>query len=395
MDNRLDRRQLLARSLGFAAMLTGITESCRQGADPRSARTDRSARAPSAPVAIQRCLSYEPQDIRSSLNAALDLIGGLKGLVEGKTVTVKLNATGVGGQCCGLPAERTYQTHPGFTAALCAALSDAGAHRIVLAESFYFRNSCEEALGAIGYDVKGIKAAGAHRVVFKNTRNRDSWPSYLRLKVPDGGLLFPAFDLHQCYGKTDVFISLAKLKQHVEAGITCSVKNLFGITPQALYGDGAPDEDSIRSRVQILHAGRVPVPSGVPVEHDLTVPDNRRVSTYRVPRIVADLCKARPIDLAIVEGVETIVGGDGPWRRNVHPVQPGIILAGRNPICTDAVCTAVMGYDATAAHCEPPFPGENHLRLLSEAGVGTNDVDQIEVVGMSLRDAAYRFELTA
>ena len=147
--------------------------------------------------------------------------------------------------------------------------------------------------------------------------------------------------------------------------------------------------------LRVLHAGRAPVPAGVPIEHNVEFPENRRVSTYRVPRVIADLCRARPIDLAIVEGVETIVGGDGPWRRNVNPAQPGIILAGRNPVCTDAVCTAVMGYDPTADHGEPPFPGENHLRLLSEAGVGTIDVDQIEIVGMSLSDAAYRFELTS
>ena len=37
---------------------------------------------------------------------------------------------------------------------------------------------------------------------------------------------------------------------------------------------------------------------------------------YRVPHIVADLAAARPIDLAIIDGIESIAGGEGPWIRS-------------------------------------------------------------------------------
>jgi hypothetical protein len=40
-------------------------------------------------------------------------------------------------------------------------------------------------------------------------------------------------------------------------------------------------------------------------------PDSPRDPGYRIPRIVADLVRARPIDLAIVDGVESIRGGEG------------------------------------------------------------------------------------
>ncbi len=394
MPNVIDRREMLIRGLGACGFIAGGRLSRAFGAEaaPVAARpVDRSADPPSAPVAIQRCASYDPQTVRRSLDAALDRIGGIEKLVRDKTVTVKLNLTGTITPCCGLPAHRTYHTHPNVTGALCAALHEAGARRIVLVESFYFREPPEEALRAAGWDVAAIKSAGGGRVTFENTRNRGRWPSYSRLKVPGGGLLFPAFDVNARYEKTDVFVSLAKLKDHGNAGITAAVKNLFGVPPLALYGGDAPNEDSLRARVEVLHLDRRPVPDGVPAEKELEPPPGEPVWKYRVPRVIADIFRARPVDLAIVEGVETVVGGEGPWLKGLKPTQPRLLLAGRNAVCTDAVCAAVMGYDAQAAHMAFPFQGENHLWLLAAAGVGTIDMDRIGVVGMTVRQAKHPF----
>ena len=76
---------------------------------------------------------------------------------------------------------------------------------------------------------------------------------------------------------------------------------------------------------------------------------------YRVPHIVADLAAARPIDLQIIDGVESIAGGEGPWIRGVRIVKPGVLIAGLNPVCTDAVATAVMGYNPRASRGTAPF----------------------------------------
>ena len=92
---------------------------------------------PCPPVAIQKCASYEGKELRQRLDRALELIGGIKDLVGGKTVTMKINVTGGPGSLCGLPGFRTYQVHPNLVAAMCAALHDAGARRIVLVESQY------------------------------------------------------------------------------------------------------------------------------------------------------------------------------------------------------------------------------------------------------------------
>jgi hypothetical protein len=49
--------------------------------------------APTAPVAIARCLSYGAE-LLPTLEGMLDRLGGIEKLVRGKTVAVKLNLTG-------------------------------------------------------------------------------------------------------------------------------------------------------------------------------------------------------------------------------------------------------------------------------------------------------------
>jgi uncharacterized protein (DUF362 family) len=274
-------------------------------------------------------------------------------------------------------------------AAVCAVLADAGAKRILLVEGQYSRKTPEEVLSAGGWDVGAIKAAGAQRVEFLDTRNRGRFPAYSRLTVPWGGFLFPAFDVHQAYDKTDVYVSLAKLKDHACAGVTMACKNNFGVVPTSLYGGDAPNEDTTHYRGDILHFGRKKVPAGVPVPHDqdLAVGDWAR----RIPRVTADTVGARPIDLSIIDAVETNRGGEGPWIPGVEAMRPRLVLAGLNPVTTDAVCAAVMGYNPQADHFAFPFQGENHLKLLAFAGVGTNDLSRIEVRGLSIREALCPF----
>jgi hypothetical protein len=67
------------------------------------------------------------------------------------------------------------------------------------------------------------------------------------LRVPFGGYMFSSLELNHSYHDTDVMISLAKLKRHITAGVTLSMKNLFGITPNALYGDEAGSEKAIEA----------------------------------------------------------------------------------------------------------------------------------------------------
>src|SRR5262249_11222269 len=92
----------------------------------------------------------------------------------------------------------------------------------------------------------------------------------------------------------------------------------------------------------------------------------------------------------VIDGIETVSGGEGPWLKLARQA-PGLLLAGRNAVCTDAVATAVMGYDPTAATATGPFPGDNHLARAAALGLGTNNPEEIEVRGLSLKDARHPF----
>jgi uncharacterized protein (DUF362 family) len=305
-------------------------------------------------VAIQRCESFEPQVFRKKLDAALDLLGGIGSLVRGKTVTVKINLTGMSWDpCCGLPAQETYITHPATLAALCAAVSDAGAQRIIVIENYY-RDELREDSAAAGW----ISPSPVRRGTARSLRGYPQprvMAAYSRFKVPWGGFIYPAFDFNQRFEKTDVLISLSKLKQHACAGVTMTIKNMFGSTPCSLYGNEAPNENTLLHRTSMFHSGRKRPPAGVP---DELQHGQSNSATVRVPRIVADIYGARPVDLTIVDGVRTLAGGEGSWNRGIRMVEPKVLLA--TVVCTDAVCTAAaVDPQARTANPVPQTPPES------------------------------------
>ena len=122
-------------------------------------------------------------------------------------------------------------------------------------------------------------------------------------------------------------------------------------------------------------------------------PDSPRDPGYRVPRILVDQNGIRPIDLAIVDGVETVRGGEGPWLDGLEKMTPGVIIAGRNAVNVDAVGMAVMGYDTYAERGSSPFIRRRQLPASrsSSRTIGTRDLKRIEVVGLSIKDAHIDF----
>ncbi len=351
------------------------------------------SRAPAAPVAVARCPSYR-EDVTALLGGLFDQLGGLGRLVKGKTVTVKLNMTGspatrVGGR----PPALTHYCHPKVVGALVHHLGRAGARCIRLVESaFQTAAPLEEYMLDSGWRVRSLQRA-ADRVEFENTNTLGKGKRYARLTVPGRAWIFPGYDLNHSYADTDVFVSLAKLKQHQTCGVTLSLKNCFGNLPASIYGDDAgrdePNETPGSGRGQVCHFGKRPPSLSAPQELD---PASPRDPGYRVPRITAEVCAARPIHLAVIDGVETIAGGEGPWNPGVRPVRPGLLIAGLNPVSTDAVATALMGLDPRASRGSTTFPKcDNTLLLAEQLGVGSTDLEQIDVRGVSIEEAIYRF----
>ena len=343
-----------------------------------------------AKVAVVSCRSYGPE-MHLALGKCFDLLGGIGSLVKGKTVAVKLNLTnGEFMNFLGRPVGETFMTHPATALSLGSLLFAAGARRVRFVESTPSRAALAATLTLGDWDVPALTALG--KVEFENTRNLGSGKSYSHLRVPNGSYMFSAFDLNQAYEQTDVMISLAKLKLHLTAGVTLSMKNMFGITPNSLYGSEAGNEDATAGRGP-LHSPRgsdkVHLPS---LKEGITSAD----PTWRVPRVTVDVCAARPIHLAIIDGIMAMTGGEGPWCQEAGRVKltsPGVLIAGLNSVSTDAVATAVMGYpDPRAARGVKPFQDcDNHLLLAEQAGLGIAELARIDLRGVPIEKARYPY----
>ena len=174
--------------------------------------------------------------------------------------------------------------------------------------------------------------------------------------------MFSSLDVNHSYEDTDVMVSLCKMKNHITAGVTLSMKNLFGITPNSLYGDKAGKEDATAGRGPLHNPTgfeRIKLPGLKEGVISKTRPTGSRASSWmNAPR-------DRSIS-AIIDGITSMSGGEGPWCHDADPlkfVSPGVLIVGCQPVSTDAVGTAVMGYsDPRAIRGTKPFHFcDNHL----------------------------------
>ena len=379
------RRAFLCNTLALAGALPaapGLVRALAQA--PRQRKPVR----PTPRVALARCRTYGDAEVSAAYATCFDLIGGLAPVVKDKTVTIKVNLTGQDFQpFMDRPVGETYMTHYATVYHLASQIFGAGARRVRIVESTGRRTPLEPTLVEAGWDLNALGALGP--IAYENTRNRGISAGYAHLKVPHGRM-FSSFEVNRAYADTDVMVSLAKLKQHDTAGVTLTMKNMFGATPSSMYGGTVGDEESIAGRGAIHDPRRY---------LDLVLPGLKPdfvsdAAGVRVPCTTADICGARPIDLAIIDGITSITHAES--RYYVGPkmrlVSPGVLIVGTNPVSVDAVGTAVMGFEPTSGRGTLPFERcDNHMLLAEEAGLGTADLARIEVRGLTLAEARHSF----
>lgn len=107
--------------------------------------------------------------------------------------------------------------------------------------------------------------------------------------------------------RADIVVSMPKMKTHHWAGVTLSMKNLFGVMPGVIYGWPK----------NVLHL-------------------------EGIPSSIVDITSTVAPELAIIDG---IVGmdGDGPIMGN--PKTSNLIVMGTNLVATDATAARLMGFD--------------------------------------------------
>jgi uncharacterized protein (DUF362 family) len=361
-QSEISRRDFLALS-GLAAAGLVATGCRRWKKDSLSLPANKKSK-----VAIAIAGSYDIQILRREIRKMFEQIGGLDDIIKpGARVAMKVNLTG------GLFFSKEYAevgidahwTHPELVRAVGEAIIDAGAKELFIMESLY-----EDTTYKIAGYPEMADALGARLI---NLDKPDPYADFIHQKTGKDWLVYEEFIFNRLVMEADAFVSIAKLKCHGSCGVTLAMKNHIGLVPVKYYcTDAQPNNRSA------IHG-------------------NRKESGTRLPKVIMDLVRTRPIDLSIIDGINTTEGGEGPWVKNTfRMVKPGVIIAGKNPVATDSVATAVMGFNPNAGAFETPFVSSlNHLALACEQGLGTNLLDEIELLGAKLEEVVYPFRSCA
>lgn len=378
MVHRLTRRKFLKTLTlaGSALYLSNCTRAIP--ATPTSSLPNQAAGSPGVDererVVLARASTYNAGKLRKTLEKMAEQLGGLADVVKpGMRVGIKLNL--VGGPWWDAPgkppATEYFVSHPAVAGALAEILFDLGASQVILMDGLGANQATlESGFGdASIFNQWGYRDLANRLGVLLLDLNRPApYKDFTVFPVGENSLVYSEFSLNPILQELDVFVSMAKMKCHTTAGVTLALKNLIGLPPLSLYRR----QESDYNRTAL---------------HGETAFDTR------LPRVVVDLNRARPIHLALVDGIRTAEGGEGPWNTNLNPVRPGLLALGKSPLAVDTLCTAVMGFDPQAPGGDSPFVGsDNYLELAQQAGLGSNRLADIRVEGLSLEEALFPFK---
>jgi uncharacterized protein (DUF362 family) len=317
---------------------------------------------PRTTAAIGQINTYDVSQLRQKLQEMFQQLGGLADVIRpGARVAIKPNLTGGTWSDPQLPAPPTelFVTHPAVVQALSELLIDAGAGKIQIVEGL----GDEAIFQTWGY----ADVASRLNAELIDLCKPAPYNDFVPFPVGPNRQIYDVFYMNAVLKEVDVFISFAKMKCHSTTGVTLSLKNLIGLPPISLYR-----RDETQNHRSAFHES---------TEYD-----------RRLPRVAIDLNLAMPVHLALVDGIKTVEAGAGAWDTGYNPVQPGLIVASKNPVVTDAVSSVLMGFDPNAPSGSHPFSyADNHLLLAREAGLGTNRLQEISTVGAEMANIIFPF----
>jgi uncharacterized protein (DUF362 family) len=257
-------------------------------------------------------------DIAGAILTGLRELGILPGEIRGKRILIKPNLVEIS-------ANSTHiNTHPLVVRGAVEAFLKIGAAQVLVAEGTAHYQDTLRVLEESGL----AELLWEDRIPFVDLNYLEGFTlpnsgRYTRLAT----LIFP-----EILRQVDWVVSLAKLKTHHWAGITLSMKNLFGVMPGIYYGWPK----------NVLHLAGI-------------------------DGVILDITATLRPQFAIVDG---IVGmeGDGPLLG--PPKQAGVLVMGRNLPAVDATCARVMGinphrvkYLAQAANRLGPIHEANIIQV--------------------------------
>jgi uncharacterized protein (DUF362 family) len=322
----VDRRTFV-KAVAAASLAPGLARcsSPKPQPDPWSPAAVR--KTPRSDVAILAADAYDGR-----LTDVIRRGAGMLGLdVTGRRVVLKPNFVE-------FDPQSVINTNPVLIAAALEAFRSMGASSVVVAEGPGHRRDNEYILTASGlYDI--LKDTGG-RYIDLNADAVQSLPAASRF-TNLGSLHYAA-----TVTDADLLVSMPKMKLHHWAGVTLSMKNLFGIMPGAVYGWPK----------NLLHyAG--------------------------LQQSIIDINATLPVDrFNIVDG---IIGmeGNGPIQGTAR--KSGVLVFGADPVAVDATAARLMGIEPA------------RIWYIAQAGrfLGNMGDDRIDQRGEDLTRYAQEYQL--
>lgn len=289
-------------------------------------------------VAIRR-VTETPEAIATGLAEALAAIDAPSLLAPGHKVVIKPNIL------ADQPPEKAVTTDYRLVGAVIDWLLAHGIAKenLLVGESSggmgreHTRRAFEKSRIAEACDQRGVRWAP-----FENT-------TLERVDLPEGEML-SHLHLSQELRAADLIVNMPKIKTHGQMVATLSIKNMFG--------------SLVKSTKPRMHA-RFP---------DFSDFGNALVDIFSA---------SRP-QLTIMDGIVGLEG-NGPGAAGT-PVSLGLVLAGTDPVALDATCSRIMDIEPdlvyTTVHA-------------ARRGLGTMDLDKIEVDGPPLGELVRPFKIPA
>ena len=318
MSRRGVSRREFMRLAGTSA-LSAWPAAALAGGLPQAAQL--TSPGPLLQVALVPCPDYGPETLAAALRTGWR--SSRPPDVRGKRVVVKPNMVDVS-------PDRPIHTDPRLIDGLVAHLAALGAREIILAEGTSHNRDAEDLFRRAGYE-----ALARRRGVRLVDLNYDDLTP-VKCVNPRATLL-REIALPRTIGEADVLISVPKLKTHKLAGITLSLKNMFGILPGMVYGWPK----------NTLHWNGIP----------LSICEiNGTVRTH----------------YTVVDGVVGMEG-HGPIMGTAR--KAGVLVMGDNALAVDATAARIMGVDPARV---------DYLAMAQKLRLGSLRPADIQVAGAAV-----------
>ena len=281
-------------------------------------------------VALIPCPDYGPENLAAAIQAGWR--SSRPPDVRGKRVVIKPNIAD-------FSAERPIHTDPRLVESLILQLKKLEAREIILAEGPPHNRDTEWLFRKSGFEA----LAKRQSVPLVDLNYDDISP--VKCVNPRATLLKELY-LPKTILSADVIISVAKMKTHRHAGITLSMKNMFGILPGMKYGWPK----------NILHW------NGVPLS-------------------ICEINGTLKTHFSIIDGVVGMEGY-GPLLGTAR--KAGVLVMGDNALAVDATAARVMGIDPARVE---------YLAMAHKIKLGSLRREDIAVAGEKIENVRANFVL--